>query len=480
MPCAGSQTPPCDVSAPNRISGRSADRRPSGLALVLLVAVAVAAVLVWRLGGSGDAERYRIVLPDANQLVVGNEVQVGGRRIGSVADIDLTDDHRAVIAFDVDDEELLPLRTGSTVVVRVRSLSGLANRVLAVTPGPNTGRALRAGETLPAEDATTAVDVDQLFSTFDEPTREALREIPRGTTRVLDGRERAANRGLEQLPRALSAGRGLLRDLARRDAGLQRLLVTGSEVLGSLADDRAALSDAVGNSAATLRAIGSEDRALDATLSGLPGSLRRATRTFADVRTTLDALDPLVTASIPAARKTPALLDDLRPLARDLVPIARDAALLARGPREGDDLRELLRATPPLARAAVPALADARRSVAASKPIAAFVRPYTPDVMGYVRTFAGATAVYDANGHIAATQAILSGTTLADLPENTSRPLRGAIAALAPLLGIHDNRTTRVRRCPGSVVQRVPDGSNPFRDLDGTLDCDPLAVLPGR
>lgn len=463
------------------MSAAESVRRPPRNAVVAALAGLVAAVaLVLLLRDSGESERYRLVLPDANQLVVGNEVQVGGRRVGSVAEIGLTDDHRAVVAFDVRDGDLLPLHAGTRATIRVRSLSGLANRVIVLDPGPNSGRALRAGEALPAEDVTSAVDVDQLFSTFDEPTREALREIPRGTTRVLQGREGAANRGLGRLPRALSAGRGFLRDLARRDAGLQRLLVTGSEVLGTLADERDALTGAVAGSAATLDAIGREDAALDRTLAGLPGALRRTTTTFADVRRTLDAVDPLVAASIPAARKTPPLLQDLRPLARDLVPIARDAALLARGPRDGDDLRELLRATPPLARVAVPALLDARRSIGGTRPIAAFARPYTPDVMGYVRTFAGATAVYDANGHIAATQAVLSGTTLADLPVNTSTPLRAALGAIAPLLGIHDNRTDRVRRCPGAVVQPVADGSNPFRDLDGKLDCDPLAVLPGR
>lgn len=460
------------------------DERHRGRRIAGLVAAAAALLVVLVLtgvvGGGDDGARYRIVLADANQLVPGNEVQIGGRRVGSVADIDLDDERRAVVSFDVREGELLPLRRGTTVVVRVRSLSGLANRVLALTPGPNSAAPLADGTTLPAEDATTAVDVDQLFSVFDEPTREALRELPRGAARVLADREVQANRGLRELPRALSAGRGLLRDLARRDAGLQRLLVTGADVLGTLADERDAVTGAVGSTAATLDAVGSQAQALDRTLADLPGSLRRGTRTFAGVRRTLDALDPLVTASIPAARRTPELLADLRPLARDLVPIARDGALLADGPRRGDDLRDLLRATPPLARVAVPALQDTRRSFGSLRPIATFVRPYTPDIMGWVRTFGGVTAGYDANGHIATVQAVLSGSSIADLPGDSSSPLRGVTSALAPLLGITDNRTTRVRRCPGSVVQRVPDGSNPFRDLDGSLGCDPEAVLPGR
>ena len=34
-------------------------------------------------------------------------------------------------------------------------------------------------------------------------------------------------------------------------------------------------------------------------------------------------------------------------------------------------------------------------------------------------------------------------------------------------------------RCPGTATQTPPDGSAPFRDTSGTLDCNPNAVLPG-
>ncbi|MCW2991816.1 MAG: hypothetical protein JWM73_2410, partial [Solirubrobacterales bacterium] len=36
-----------------------------------------------------------------------------------------------------------------------------------------------------------------------------------------------------------------------------------------------------------------------------------------------------------------------------------------------------------------------------------------------------------------------------------------------------------LRRCPGAATQPAADGSSPFRDTTGTLDCDPSEVLPG-
>jgi phospholipid/cholesterol/gamma-HCH transport system substrate-binding protein len=35
------------------------------------------------------------------------------------------------------------------------------------------------------------------------------------------------------------------------------------------------------------------------------------------------------------------------------------------------------------------------------------------------------------------------------------------------------------RRCPGAASQPNQDGSAPFRDASGTLDCDPSQVPPG-
>ena len=34
-------------------------------------------------------------------------------------------------------------------------------------------------------------------------------------------------------------------------------------------------------------------------------------------------------------------------------------------------------------------------------------------------------------------------------------------------------------RCPGSATQPAADGSTPWRDVNGNLDCDPRIVPPG-
>src|SRR4051812_36689828 len=63
-----------------------------GVALLALVAViAVVAAVLLR---NGDTTTYRLRFADAGQLVKDDDVQVGGRRVGSVRAIKLTDDTR--------------------------------------------------------------------------------------------------------------------------------------------------------------------------------------------------------------------------------------------------------------------------------------------------------------------------------------------------------------------------------------------------
>lgn len=445
-------------------------------AVALAAAIAVAAVVL--LGG-GSSPTYRVVLPNAGQLVDGNEVQVGGRRVGLVSEIGLTDDLRAVVRIRVDDEDLLPLHEGTTAAVRAVSMSGIANRVVAISPGPNSNDPLDDGATLAVEDTTPAVDLDQLFDAFDPRTRQGFQRLFRGGSRTMAGRERDANRSLHYLPTMLQSSGRLFDDLAKDQQTLDRFLVGGSQVVGALAQERGSLTGAVSHARATMAALADEGVALERALDRLPGSLGRASSTFADVRRTLDRLDPLVAASKPAAARTPALLRDLRPMAAALVPTIRDARALARRPGPGNDLVELLRATPELADVATPALRNARRSSAASRPVAAFIRPYAPELVGWARTFSAGTASYDANGHVARTQGIFNGNTVTD-SKLLGNSLRQLLGLTNPLTGLYSDDNRAVRRCPGANAQPLADRSNPFRDGDGTLDCDPKLVLPGR
>jgi len=441
--------------------------RRAGLgALALALVLAAAAVLVLRGGGSTE---YVLRFENAGHLVADNDVQIGGRRIGAVEDITLGDDNQAVVRISVQDE-YAPLHEGTSAAIRLTSLSGIANRYVALSPGPNTARELEAGATLTAEQTTTPVDLDQLFNTFDPETRRSLQRVIRGSATASRGVGEEANEALRYLNPAVTSTSRLVGELAGDQRAFQDLLVETSRLTGALAERRAELSSAVSTTNAAFEAIGSEEQALRSGLDRLAPTLRRANSTFVNLRSTLDDLDELTDVSLPATRELAPFLRELRPLVRDAGPTVADLRALVRAPGKGNDLTELLRQAPGLERTARPALRNARAALERSTPVLDFARPYTPDLMGWVRSFGQSTANYDANGHYARVQPMFNAFRLGE--DNVLRPntsgdrLAGA-------------QTQILRRCPGAAAPPAADNSNPWRDVDGDLDCDPAQTVPG-
>lgn len=448
-------------------------RRAAAAVTVLLVLAALAAVV---LGSRPQTHRYVLALPNAGQLVNGDEVRVGGRRVGTIGDLRLADDRSALVDLTVDDD-VGPLHEGTTATVRAPSLSGIANRYVSLSPGPNNAPEIADGGRIAPDRVTQIVDVDQLFSALDDPTREGLRKLIRGARDTTADRERLANRTLEQLDPTLRSGRALFAEVARDAPALQTFLESSSRVVASLAQERETLPSLVSNARAVAAEVVAEETAVDATLARLPGTLRRGTATLRGLDATLDAADPLVEAALPATERLAPLLRRLRPLAAAAVPTIDDTRTLVRTAGVGNDLIDLLRRTPALADSAEPALQRTTAAATSLRPIARFVRPYTPDFVGWLRDFSQASAGYDANGHYARIQPIINENAIVGDP--LLGPLvRTLVGVLGPAGGV-GAQDVGARRCPGTATQLRPDGSNDPRKSDEPLDCDFDAVLPG-
>jgi phospholipid/cholesterol/gamma-HCH transport system substrate-binding protein len=157
----------------------------------------------------------------------------------------------------------------------------------------------------------------------------------------------------------------------------------------------------------------------------------------------------------------------------DARPTIADLRTLVRRRRGGNDLIDLLLRTPRLDRVARPAFADTIAALRKTTPVLEFARPYTPDLVGLLRELGQAASNYDANGHFARIQPIFNAFSAEDGPSGT---LLRPMPASARSVGLQSGM---LRRCPGAATQPAPDGSAPWRDADGELDCDPSQVLPG-
>jgi phospholipid/cholesterol/gamma-HCH transport system substrate-binding protein len=430
------------------------------------------ALTVWLLlFRSGDGTEYTLLFQSAGQLVKDDDVQVGGRRVGSVRDITLTDDNQAAIKITVE-EPYAPLREGTGAVIRLTSLSGIANRYVALTPAPGDAEELSEGATLRASATTDVVDLDQIFNTLDERTRGDLADVIKGFATQYEGKGDEAGQSAKYFNPLLSSSRRLVQEVTEDEAALTRFLVNSSRAVTAIAERRDDLADLVGNASQTAAAIGQENAALARALGLLPTTLRRANTTFVNLRATLDDLDVLVAESKPATRDLAPFLRELRPLVAAARPTIRDLRTLVRRPGADNDLVEATRKLPSLQRVATPAFRTGRQALVRAQPVLEFARPYTPELVGWFRDFGQGSANYDANGHFARIQPIFNAFSFTD------NPAGGLLTPIPPSQRFDGAQTGVIRRCPGAATQAPADGSAPFTD-GGDLDCDPTLRLPG-
>ncbi|MGO9248936.1 MAG: MlaD family protein [Solirubrobacteraceae bacterium] len=422
--------------------------------MVLIIAYLVFA------GGGGT--NYYLEMNEAGQLVRGDQVQVGGVPVGSVTDIALTHDFKARITIHVD-SSLTPLHAGTISEIRVPSLTGVANRYVALTPGPNNRPALPAGATLPASDTREVVDLDQLFNTLNAPTRKGLQQFIQGSAEQYAGAGKALGKATEYFAPSFAATDHFFAELVRDQSTFTSFLVESAKALTTIAARKESLTDLVEHADQTFQAIGSQQSSLAHGLRELPGALNQGNKALAEVPSTLTSLTQLIDAQRPNTKALTTLFERLQPLVTTATPVLTNFSQAISRPGANNDLTEAFAALPALAKELTTASPSNVQALQESVPITAFFGPYSPELLGTFRTFGQASAYYDANGHYARVSTVTPSFKLG--ANNNLTPA-------TPQQGLEGLQTGQLRRCPGAATQPPADGSAPFTD-NGQLSCDP-------
>jgi phospholipid/cholesterol/gamma-HCH transport system substrate-binding protein len=458
------------TAAGGRLPEEDRSSRLARTAAVGTVLIAIAAVALLLLDGGGGYQ-VSATFQNAGQLVKGDQVEVGGRSVGSVTDIQLATDARARVSMKLNANE--PLHVGTTATIRATSLSGYANRYVALDLGPDNGPTIGDGGEIKADDTTSIVDIDQLFDTFDHGTRVGLQNLVKGSAEQIQGKSRQASQSLLYLNPALSNSSRVVNEIVSDKPTFERFVSDTSQVVATIAARRGDLAALVGNTNTTAAAIGDENVALGRTLDLLPPTMRNANTTFVNLRSTLDDLTPVVDAAKPATRRLAPFLRDLRPLVHDARPTIHDLRTLIRTPGPGNDLTDLLVLMPRLEALTRGTFPRAVTTMRQALPVVEYVRPYSPDLAGWFTRFGQDASNYDANGHYARIQPIFNAFQVTQTPGGeVLTPSTDRLAGLE----VHQSQ-----RCAGGAIQPAPDGSNPWSGppSQANFDCDPSTTPPG-
>ncbi|HEV7936817.1 MAG TPA: MlaD family protein [Solirubrobacteraceae bacterium] len=457
-------TVPPPASAPPPLPPPPRRANTTRIVAVAAIAVVVAIVLVLLLAGSGSATYY-LIFPEAGQLVRGDQVQVGGVPVGSIKDITLLHDYDVRITINVE-SSLAPLHEGTTAEIRVPSLSSVANRYIALSPGPNNKPSLPSGSTLPITSTHGVVDLDQLFGIFNAKTRKGLQQLIQGSAEQYSGVAPQLQKDAKYFPPALAAFDHVLAEFGGDQEVFSNFLVESAKTTTVLAGRSQQLTELVSHADTAFGAIASQQSNLTAGLKAIPATFREGNRTFETLPTTLADLTKLVDATKPAAPLLGPYVSKLQPLVSTATPVVSDFSEAISKPGASNDLTEAALALPKIATTLVTASPDNVRALEESVPITALFGPYTPDLEGFLRAFGQTSAYYDANGHYARVAGLFPDFELG--AENTLKPTN-------PSQVVQGLKTGQLRRCPGAATQPAADGSSPFSD-NGQLGCDPSEV----
>jgi phospholipid/cholesterol/gamma-HCH transport system substrate-binding protein len=281
-------------------------------------------------------------VPNADALVKGNEVRIGGVRVGvvkKVVPVNLGDGRAAAELTLSLDKSAEPLPVDSTITVRPKSALGL--KFLQVTPGESK-QGFEAGETVPVTASQPEpVDIDEFFDMFDEPTRKAIRQNLAGFGNALAGRGPQLNEAFGALRRAVESGQPALRKIVEPSsnfAGFWRALEDFSATVAPVAETQASMFAALDRTFAAFarvsrpyiqETIEKSPPTLDEVNADLPAVrpfLVDSARFFTALRPGVRALaktSPVIAeslhAGIPVLNASPVLNDQLQPTAEALV-----------------------------------------------------------------------------------------------------------------------------------------------------------------
>jgi ABC-type transporter Mla subunit MlaD len=307
-------------------------------------------------------------LCDAARLAPNNEVRIGGNRVGVVESIDTVaappnsgceaaDGSSASTVAKLNlklDKSAEPLPADSTIRVRYRSSFGL--KYLEIDRGTSqTGKP--AGSILPLAQSSQQVEFDDVYNTFDTPTRANSQRVLQGFGDAFAARGASLNEAIGALNPLFANLKPVSAALADPATQLVRFfpeLADAARIVAPVAVDNA---EQFTNGAIAFGAISSDPEALRDTISGGPPALEAGLRSlpvqrpfladFAefsrllrpgvrDLRASLPVLNRAVSLGAKVLPRTVQMNNDLKGVMSSLNDLVADPSTLTSLNRLGD------------------------------------------------------------------------------------------------------------------------------------------------
>ena len=329
----------------------------------------------------------KLVMPNAANLLEGSHVRIDGHNVGEVTGM-ATRDGQAVLTVSISEEEA-PLPAGTKAHVAWHGLLG--ERMIELEPGQASNPPIPSGGMVTA--GTEQVKLGKVLNALDKETRAHLTSLVQHLNDAIKTRPDKLKQTFQAAGPAVNALGSVLRAIGSDGPAIKSLITNLRKMMEPLSKRQDELRSVVTNLAKSMDTLAAEQKRIQQAVAQLPSTLDMAKATMDQVPGTVHTVVPLLHDLRPATKKLAGVSKNLAPLLKELRPtigMLRPTLKAA---------NSLLGKTPALldnAHAVVPGLNTAARDLL---PAVEFLRPYTPDLMGWISSWSATFANYDARGH---------------------------------------------------------------------------------
>jgi phospholipid/cholesterol/gamma-HCH transport system substrate-binding protein len=243
----------------------------------------------------------RVAFKEATQLAEQSDVRISGVSVGKVQKIDLAENGEDALATIYLDNKYGPIPRGTRAILRTKTLLG--ETYVELTPGDSEGPDLPDGATLPPGQVAESVQLDEIFRTFDAPTRAAFQEWQRQAAIAIEGQGESFSMAFAELEPTFEQFNRLFRVLDSQRLALRQLFSNGAVTFRALRGREGQLADLIESSNAVFQTTAARERDIEALFRAFPTFLDESRLTFDRLREFAVNTDPLMRQLVPAAEE---------------------------------------------------------------------------------------------------------------------------------------------------------------------------------
>jgi len=291
-----------------------------GVLAILLIVIGLFLAFTKRIPFTDPGYELTAVVRDAQNLAEKSPVRIAGINVGEVAKVEPVPESNAAEVTMVIKDEGRPVHEDARIQIRPRLfLEG--NLFVDMRPGSPSAPELPDGGTIPIQQTSNSVQLDQVLTTFQADVRGnlqlLLQELGNGLTKY-GGAE-----GLRELYRSggpAYKNTALVNEalLGTKEGDLRGLVKNFDRVFVALNRNQPQLQDLVTNLRTVTGSFAAESAALRTSVAELPGVLDAARPVFDNLNASFPALRAFAREALPGVQSTGPTIDVSLPFIRQL------------------------------------------------------------------------------------------------------------------------------------------------------------------